>query len=142
MKRKVSSYFGEFLIATSTQECQRLGVTLQYSESEGCLLIYANSPEAAGEFVTEVMEQQHTECHIPLTVKKWNQLSQLRPDKSKLFDELSEPFSTNPSVHIGLVPQYGSKKQPSVVFVGKNDAVKSAQLHFIATLSKEVDVNR
>lgn len=140
MKRSVSAFFGKFLLVAATQECQKIGVSMEYSDSDGCLFVYANSSEKAREFVSQFLDR-HCEYQIPLTLKKWNQLSELRSDRTTLFAELSVPFSTNPNVQIYLLPQHGSEK-PSVVFVGTKSAVESAQLHFMGPLSREVEMSR
>ena len=141
VRRPISSYLWEFL---SSAAGQHLGVFQQSGGSldfyDGCLHIQAHTAEAAEEFSRFIVDQ-FTECPIPLTVKQWNQLMELRSDASSQFIELAAPFSTNPNVKIW--PTQGQEVGgPAIIFTGKKDAVFSAHTHFMSAVSKEMEISR
>lgn len=65
---------------------------------------------------------------IELTPEQWNLLTAIRTECS-LYQELAQPFKTNPDIKIELLLE-----DVAIRFVGKQDAVKSAHGHFSTQL--------
>ena len=142
VQRRISLRLYEFTKTTTEgKEFERNGGTLQYSMSDGCLLISADPIEKADVFANGVVDRL-CERQLPLSLKQLTQLAESKPNRPRLFDELRSPFTTNPNIEIVLSVEYGQGKEPAVTFVGLTEAVNSAYLHFTGSLLKEFEMNK
>ena len=72
---------------------------------------------------------------IQLTSSQCNLLTAVNSAGSSLYQELSDPFETNPNVKIELL-----LADVSVRFTGKQDAVDAAHSHFRTNLQRYIPV--
>ena len=72
---------------------------------------------------------------IQLKSAEWNLLTAVNPAGSSLYQELTEPFKTNPNVKIDLLPS-----EVAVRFSGQKEAVESAHNHFKSRLQRHITV--
>ena len=142
VQRRISlRLYGFTKTTTEGKDFERNGGSLQYSETDGCLLISADPLETAELFANGVVDRL-CERDMPLSLKQLTQLAESKPNRPSLFDELCSPFITNPNVKIVLLVEYGQGKEPAVTFVGLTEAVNSAYLHFTGSLLKEFEMNK
>ena len=142
VQRRISLRLYEFTKTTTEgKDFERNGGSLQYSESDGCLLISADPLETAELFANGVVNRL-CERQLPLSLKQLTQLAECDPNRPSQFDELCSPFTTNPNVKIVLSVEYGQGKEPAVTFVGLTEAVNSAYQHFMGSLLKEFEMNK
>ena len=80
-----------------------------------------------------------TDTHkvIQLTSVQWNLLTAFDSAGSSLYQEVVQPFKTNPNVKVELLLD-----EVAVHFTGKQDAVESAHRHFNINLQRHVPVEQ
>lgn len=120
------------------KDSQSHGVTV--SHENGQLIISGPSPEIVQSLALKI--DQFSEMILPVTASQWNQLMSIPSNGLSKFQELKEPFETNPNVT--MIPLAKSDKDagPVILFVGTVDAVSSAHRCFVAALSKTLELGR
>ena len=74
---------------------------------------------------------------IQLTSAQWNLLTAVNSAGSCLYQEVVQPFKTNPNVKVELLVD-----KVAIHFTGKQDAVESAHSHFSTNLQRHVPVEQ
>jgi O-acetyl-ADP-ribose deacetylase (regulator of RNase III)/RNA recognition motif-containing protein len=97
-----------------------------------------NSPRVevkVGNLISPLETPPSIEALIQLRSAEWNLLTSVNPAGSSLYQELTEPFKTNPNVKIDLLPS-----KVAIQLTGQKDAVESAHCHFKSQLQGHIPI--
>ena len=101
------------------------------------LRIQQSQPEHQAEHQPLQARQPSTDAQetIELSSAQWNILTTVSSAGSSLYQELSQPFKTNPDVKVELLHE-----EVALQFTGKRDAVNAACGHFRTNLQRHIPI--
>ena len=120
------------------KEYQGSGVVTSHENSQ--LTISGPSQELIESLALKMDEFSEETLH--LTPGQWNQIMSIPSKGLSKFQEMNEPFKTNPNVTVIPVGITQKDTTPVILFVGTVEAVGSAHRCFAAILNKKLALGR